>query len=78
MEMFINVTVFNPELKGKAVRIEGRDEQGHEWNDICLVKSVNGESILLIDCDGNFYEFDVKSFGNTCGIAKMTLNILKG
>ena len=78
MNLFTTTPVFNPELKGKAVRIEGRDGQGYEWYDICLIKDVIGESILLIDCNGDCHELHINNFQDSWTITQMTLTILEG
>lgn len=52
MEMFSTAKVFNPELSGRAVRITGHDIEGEYCDRLFLVKSVKGEYITVVNCQG--------------------------
>ncbi|MTW85601.1 hypothetical protein F3157_07980 [Virgibacillus dakarensis] len=56
METFITSTVFNPNLRGKAVHIKGYDIEGEWYDRVFLVKDVSGEQITLVNSNGEFIE----------------------
>lgn len=62
MELFVQTTVFNPSLIGKAVRIKGFDRDGEKWDRVFLVKKTDGENITLTDYTGQNYTFHLENF----------------
>lgn len=56
MEMYVSVKSFNPKLQGKAIRIKGFDFEGDRYDRLFLVKEVNGESISVVNCQGEVIE----------------------
>lgn len=62
MQLTITKRVFNPELKGKAVRITGHDLQGRYWNNVYLVSGINDDRIGLIDHEAKIFTLTLKDF----------------
>lgn len=72
MELFIQATVFNPELQGKAVRIKGYSEDGDYFNEVVLVSKVEFDSMEVINYKGNYYLLTDGDFNVESGI-KLTV-----
>jgi hypothetical protein len=53
--MFKTVTAFDEKIlsRGSAVKIQGWDEDGNIYDEICLIKSVNMQSINLMRSHGS-------------------------
>jgi hypothetical protein len=62
MDLFVTVKAFNPDLKGKAVKIKGHDTRGKKWNSIYFVKHVEVDRIYLINYLGNEFVLRLKDF----------------
>lgn len=62
MDLFVNKSVFNPELQGKAVYIKGHDTEGEKWDRIFLVKSVEYDRITVVNCQGREVEIHEENF----------------
>jgi hypothetical protein len=56
--------LFNPMLKGKAVRLQGNDVQGNNHDGVYLVHRVRGDEIYLIDADGKIKCFHIYEFND--------------
>ncbi|QPQ35932.1 MULTISPECIES: hypothetical protein [unclassified Lysinibacillus] len=62
MELYEQTTVFNSKLAGKAVHIKGHDVDGEEYDRVFLVKSVDGENLTLVNCQGKVIFLHMESF----------------
>jgi hypothetical protein len=65
MQLHVTKQVFNPELKGKAVYLRGRDCEGYYYAGFYLVREVEGEKIYLINAQGRndyFYIYNFKGY----------------
>ncbi|MFC5773714.1 hypothetical protein [Ectobacillus antri] len=72
MQIIVQEPVFNRQLKGKAVRVVGFDVDGDKWNNLFLVKDVNGEMIYLVAFTGKVVSFHIEDFESEVGL-KMTV-----
>jgi hypothetical protein len=63
MDLFVQETVFNRNLVGKAVTLKGRDVDCDEWEGLYLVKAVKFTNIVLIDKNGEDYNLHMENFG---------------
>lgn len=48
----MRMMVCNPELEGKAIRLEGHDIDGDYINTICLVTEANGDTLTVLTVNG--------------------------
>lgn len=62
MNLFEQTTVFNSMLAGKAVHIKGHDVDGEKFDRVFLVKSVDGENLTLVNCQGIEIRVHMESF----------------
>jgi len=62
MEFFVQTTVFNPQLVGKAVHLKGFDRDGEQWDGVYLVNSTDGTKIKLIDNIGITVTLHMENF----------------
>lgn len=62
MKLFVQSTIFNKELVGKAILIEGRDVDGDKWDDIYLVNSVEAENLILVNLLGRKCSLHMENF----------------
>lgn len=65
MDLFEQTTVFNSNLAGKAVHIKGHDIDGEKYDRIFLVKSVDGENLTLVNCQGEKIKVHMESFDSS-------------
>ncbi|MCU5101011.1 hypothetical protein COJ11_31335 [Bacillus cereus] len=72
MKLFVQSTVFNKELVGKAIFIEGRDVDGDKWDDIYLVNSVEAENLILVNLLGRKCSLHMENFEGEYGM-KLTV-----
>lgn len=72
MKLFVQTTVFNKELVGKAVFIEGHDVDGDKWNEVYLVNSVEGENLILVNLLGRKCSLHMENFEGEHGM-KLTV-----
>lgn len=73
MELFVQATVFNPKLHGKAVHIKGYSEDGDYYDEVVLVSKVEFDSIELINHKGNYYLLTDGDFNSESGIKLIVL-----
>lgn len=76
MDLFEQTTVFNSKLAGKAVHIKGRDVDGEEYDRVFLVKSVDGENLTLVNCQGREFKLHMENFDSSDREA-LTLKVLE-
>lgn len=72
MKLFVQSTVFNKELVGKAILIEGRDVDGDKWDDIYLVNSVEAKNLILVNLLGRKCSLHMENFEGEHGM-KLTV-----
>lgn len=65
MDLFEQTTVFNSNLAGKAVHIQGHDIDGEKFDRVFLVKSVDGENLTLVNCQGREIQVHMESFDSS-------------
>lgn len=65
MDLFEQTTVFNSNLAGKAVHIKGYDIDGEKFDRVFLVKSVDGENLTLVNCQGREMQIHMESFDSS-------------
>jgi hypothetical protein len=72
MDLFVQETVFNRNLVGKAVTLKGYDVDGDEWEGLYLVKAVKFTNIVFVDKNGEDYNLHMENFGGS----NITLTII--
>ncbi|MED2126597.1 hypothetical protein P4V88_25475 [Bacillus thuringiensis] len=72
MEILVQSTVFNKELVGKAVFIEGYDVDGDKWDEFYLVNSVEVENLILVNLLGRKSSLHMENFEGEHGM-KLTV-----
>ncbi|AWC29507.1 MULTISPECIES: hypothetical protein [Bacillus cereus group] len=72
MKFLIQATVFNKELFGKAVFVEGHDVDGDKWNEFYLVNRVEAECLVLVDISGRRRSLHIENFEGNDGM-KLTV-----
>ena len=65
MDLFEQTTVFNSNLSAKAVHIQGHDIDGEKFDQVFLVKSVDGENLTLVNCQGREIQVHMESFDSS-------------
>lgn len=68
MQLFVQATVFNSKLAGKAIFIEGHDVDGDKWNGNFLVKNAEGEYLTVVNPVGKKVDLHMENFDEEIGL----------
>ena len=77
MDLITLKPVFNTDLEGEIVHIEGIDTNGKLWNGSCFIKLVAQEHLFIRDHMGVSHALELADFEERLDYRPLTLKVLE-